>query len=114
MNRNFALVAVAAASISGAVSWHYATEHATAPVQVYAQGGAPTLTFAPMVRKISPAVVNISSSRVIKTTSNRRGRGNRQQQPQSPEDFFEQFFGGGGGRFPGMPEQPRREGGAGS
>jgi len=67
-----------------------------------------------MVRKISPAVVNISSSRVIKTTSNRRGR-DRQQQPQSPEDFFEQFFGGGGGgRFPGMPEQPRREGGAGS
>ena len=33
MNRNFALVAVAAASLSGAVSWHYATEHATAPIQ---------------------------------------------------------------------------------
>ena len=64
MNRNFALVAVAAASLSGAVSWHYATEHATAPVEVHAQGGAPSLTFAPMVRKVTPAVVNISSTRV--------------------------------------------------
>jgi serine protease Do len=118
MNRNFALVAVAAASLSGAVSWHYATEHQVAPVQVYAQGGAPTLTFAPMVRKVTPAVVNISSTRVIRTSSNNgpRNRGNRrQQQPQTPEDFFGELFGGGGGRgFPGMPEQPRRQGGVGS
>jgi len=108
MNRNFALVAVAAASLGGAVSWHYATEHATAPITVQAQGGAPTLTFAPMVRKIAPAVVNISSTRVVRT-SNRNRRG----QPQTPEDFFGQLF-GGGGRFPGIPEQPRREGGVGS
>ena len=74
MNRNFALVAVAAASLGGAVSWHYATEHATAPITVQAQGGAPTLTFAPMVRKIAPAVVNISSTRVVRTSNrNRRG-----------------------------------------
>jgi serine protease Do len=108
MNRNFALVAVAAASLGGAVSWHYATEHATAPITVQAQGGAPTLTFAPMVRKIAPAVVNISSTRLVRT-SNRNRRG----QPQTPEDFFGQLF-GGGGRFPGIPEQPRREGGVGS
>lgn len=108
MNRNFALVAVAAASLGGAVSWHYATEHSTAPITVQAQGGAPTLTFAPMVRKIAPAVVNISSTRVVRSSSrNRRG------QPQTPEDFFGQLF-GGGGRFPGIPEQPRREGGVGS
>src|SRR6476469_10993659 len=103
MNRNFALVAVAAASISGAVSWHYATEHATAPVQVYAQGGAPSLTFAPMVRKIAPAVVNISSSRVVRTSGsqNRNRRGGRgQQQPQTPENFFGQLFGYGGGMSP--------------
>jgi serine protease Do len=61
-----------------------------------------------MVRKIAPAVVNISSTRVVRSSSrNRRG-----QQPQTPEDFFGQLF--GGGRFPGMPEQPRREGGVGS
>jgi len=61
-----------------------------------------------MVRKIAPAVVNISSTRVVRT-SNRNRRG----QPQTPEDFFGQLF-GGGGRFPGIPEQPRREGGVGS
>jgi serine protease Do len=61
-----------------------------------------------MVRKIAPAVVNISSTRVVRSSSrNRRG------QPQTPEDFFGQLF-GGGGRFPGIPEQPRREGGVGS
>ena len=115
MNRNFALVAVAAASLSGAVSWHYATEHATAPVEVHAQGGAPSLTFAPMVRKVTPAVVNISSTRVIRTSSNNRQRPNgRRQQPQTPEDFFGELFGRGGGGFPGMPEQPRRQGGVGS
>jgi serine protease Do len=115
MNRNFALVAVAAASLSGAVSWHYATEHATAPVEVHAQGGAPSLTFAPMVRKVTPAVVNISSTRVVRTSSNNRQRPNgRRQQPQTPEDFFGELFGRGGGGFPGMPEQPRRQGGVGS
>src|SRR5436190_7116161 len=117
MKTNFALVALAAASLGGAVSWHYATEHPAAPTYVYAQGGAPSLTFAPMVRKIAPAVVNISSSRVVRTSGsqNRNRRGGRgQQQPQTPEDFFGQLFGNGGGMFPGMPEQPRREGGVGS
>ena len=115
MNRNFALVAVAAASLGGAVSWHYATEHENAPVQVHAQGGAPSLTFAPMVRKVTPAVVNISSTRVVRTTSNRNPRGRQpQQRPQTPEDFFGELFGRGGGGFPGIPEQPRRQGGVGS
>src|SRR3954465_1877981 len=114
MKTNFALVALAAASLGGAVSWHYATEHATAPTYVYAQGGAPSLTFAPMVKKIAPAVVNISSSRVVKTSANRNQRGRRQQHPQTPEDFFGQLFASGGGMFPGIPAQPRREGGVGS
>ena len=111
MQRNFVLVAVVAATLGGGVSWHYATEHSTAPIEVYAQGGAPTLTFAPMVRKIAPAVVNISSSRVVRTSANRGGRG---RQPQTPEDLFGELFGGRGFGFPNMPEQPRREGGAGS
>ncbi|HYP09236.1 MAG TPA: Do family serine endopeptidase [Bryobacteraceae bacterium] len=114
MKRNFALVAVAAASFGGAVSWHYATEHTTAPVQVHAQTGAPGLTFAPMVRKVTPAVVNISSTRVVRTTSNRNRPGARRQ-PQTPEEFFGDLFGRGGGGFPGMPDQqPRRQGGVGS
>ena len=111
MQRNFVLVAVAAATLGGTVSWHYATEHSTAPIEVHAQGGAPTLTFAPMVRKVAPAVVNISSTRVVRTSANRGGRG---RQPQTPEDFFGDLFGGRGFGFPNMPEQPRREGGVGS
>src|SRR4029079_17623919 len=111
MNPTIATVALAAASLGGAVSWHFATEHATAPTYVYAQGGAPSLTFAPMIKKVAPAVVNISSTRLIQTSSNRNRRG--RQQPQTPEDFFGQFF-GNGGTFPGIPEQPRREGGIGS
>src|SRR5687767_1472849 len=90
MNRNFVLVAVAAATLGGGVSWHYATEHATTlatgPIQVHAQGGAPSLTFAPMVRKVTPAVVNISSTRTVRTSANRNQRGPRQQ-PMTPEDF---------------------------
>lgn len=111
MNRNLATVALAAASLGGAVSWHFATDHA-APAYVHAQGGAPSLTFAPMVRKIAPAVVNISSTRLVQTSSSRNRRG--RQQPQTPEDFFGQLFGNGGGMFPGVPDQPRREGGIGS
>jgi len=116
MKRNFALVAVAAASLGGGVSWHYATEHAaTAPIQVYAQGGAPTLTFAPMVRKVTPAVVNISSTRVVRSSANRNPGQRGRRAPQTPEEFFGDLFGrGGGGMFPGMPEQPRRQGGVGS
>lgn len=119
MKRNFVFVAVAAATLGGGVSWHYATEHATSlatgPVEVHAQGGAPSLTFAPMVRKVTPAVVNISSTRTVRTAANRnqRGQGPRQQ-PMTPEDFFGDLFGGGRG-IPGVPEQPpRREGGVGS
>src|SRR5687768_11907460 len=95
MQRNFVLVAVAAATLGGTVSWHYAMEHTTAPIEVYAQGSAPTLTFAPMVRKVAPAVVNISSTRVVRTSDNRNRRG--RQQPQTPEDFFGDLFGGGRG-----------------
>jgi serine protease Do len=109
MKRNFALVAVAAATLGSGVSWHYATEHASAPAQVYAQKGAPSLTFAPMVKKVTPAVVNVSSSRTI-PVSNRNRRGG---QP-TPEDLFREFFGGRGGMVPGVPEQPRRQEGAGS
>ena len=81
MNRNIVTVALAAASLGGAISWHVATEQQT-PAYVYAQGGAPSLTFAPMVKKIAPAVVNISSTRLVQTSSSRNRRG--RQQPQTP------------------------------
>jgi serine protease Do len=62
-------------------------------------------TFAPVVKKVAPAVVNISSTRIVKTTAPGDETG-------SIDDFFRQFFGGGGGgsrggRPPfGAPQRP--------
>jgi len=59
-----------------------------------------TTTFAPVVKRVTPAVVNISSTRVVKTAGS----------PDSlqMDDFFRQFFGGGfGGRIPQRPTERR-------
>jgi serine protease Do len=62
-------------------------------------------TFAPVVKKVAPAVVNISSTRIVKTAAPGDETG-------SIDDFFRQFFGGGGGgsrggRPPfGAPQRP--------
>jgi len=63
-----------------------------------------TTTFAPVVKRVTPAVVNIASTRVVKTAT---GEGS-----MSPEDFFRQFFGGGGGgrRSPQQPGERRSSG----
>ncbi len=66
-------------------------------------------TFAPVVKKVLPAVVNISSSKVVKAPA---GMG---QMPMDP--FFRQFFGdqfgdqgqGRGNRGQRQPRQPRQE-----
>jgi serine protease Do len=61
--------------------------------------------FAPVVKKAAPAVVNISSSRMVRT------------QAESPEteELFRRFFGGGGGpQSPFPAPQQRRERGLGS
>jgi serine protease Do len=62
-----------------------------------------TTTFAPVVKKVAPAVVNISSTRIIKT-------GGPGDETNAIDDFFRQFFGGGGsrgGRLPfGPPQRP--------
>ena len=55
--------------------------------------------FAPVVKKVLPAVVSISSSKVVKTS---------QQLPNDP--LFQQFFGSGfGGQF-NMPREQREQG----
>jgi serine protease Do len=62
--------------------------------------------FAPVVKKVLPAVVNISSTKVVKTPTQFEG--------QAPDDdFFRQFF---GGNMPNMRQMPReqRERGLGS
>src|SRR5258707_9540963 len=62
----------------------------------YDQG--PLTTFAPMVKQVMPAVVNISSSRVVK---NQEMPGNFLDDP-----MFRRFF---GGRMPQMPRERRAE-----
>jgi serine protease Do len=82
------------------------------PIYVAAQaqttgstGGIATDGYAPMVRRVLPSVVNISSSRV-RTTQQRRGA------PGTPGvDPFREFF---GDRFAPPPPQERREQGLGS
>src|SRR5712671_220005 len=58
----------------------------------------PLTSFAPVVKRAMPAVVNISSSKVVK----------RQQMPGGMMDdpFFRQFF---GGRMPQQQQQPRSQ-----
>ena len=61
--------------------------------------------FAPVVEPLLPAVVNISTSKVVKTT---RGR----QSPFEDDPFFRQFFGNPGGGGEGQvrgSRQPREQ-----
>jgi len=51
--------------------------------------------FAPVVRRATPAVVNISSTQIVKASEGMPGI----------DDFFQQFFGNGGGRM--VPQRPR-------
>src|SRR2546423_10463443 len=59
-----------------------------------------TTTFAPIVKRVTPAVVNISSTRVVKAAASPEG--------MPMDDFFRQFFGGGfSGRLPQRPTERR-------
>jgi serine protease Do len=105
MKRNLAIVALVGASAGSLMTWHYAKDPA-APVYVHAQDQQyVSLTFAPLVRKALPAVVNVTSE-VRATQTRSRGRA-----PQGLPPGLEEFFGFG---FGGPQEQPRRGVGAGS
>ncbi len=63
--------------------------------------GLPFTTFAPVVKRAMPAVVNISSSKVVKDQGQEGGQG------LFNDPFFRQFF---GGRMPQQQqEQPRSQ-----
>jgi serine protease Do len=107
-----AVVGAAATLFAGGVMGVAADSQVTRiPIYVAAQaqttgsgGGIATEGYAPMVRRVLPTVVNISSSRV-RTTQQRRGA------PGTPgSDPFREFF---GDRFA-PPPQERREQGLGS
>jgi serine protease Do len=60
-------------------------------------------TFAPVVKKVLPAVVSVSSSKIVKT-------GVADQGDQEMDPLFRQFFGQGQGRQFNAPRQRRAEG----
>lgn len=57
-------------------------------------------SYAPVVKKVLPSVVNISSSKVVKAGPGMDGR---------LDPFFQQFFGGEGGPFHAVPKERREK-----
>jgi Do/DeqQ family serine protease len=80
------------------------------PTVKAAENGEGIVTFAPIVSKATPAVVNISAARIVR--AGERGRG--QMPPQLPPEFRDFFGFGDRSPFGGGPPQDRRQEGAGS
>jgi len=111
MKSKLVLTGVLAAALGSVATYKFAGDSA-APVYVHAQDKQyVALTFAPLVKKALPAVVNVES--IVRSTQTRSSRRQLPQGlPPGLEDFFGQF-GGGGGQF-GDPQEPKRGGGIGS
>jgi serine protease Do len=73
--------------------------HATLKIADPSEGASKT-GFAPIVKQVLPNVVNISSSKVVRTP-NQVGEGMRM------DPFFQQFFGHGFGNGPAVPKERR-------
>jgi serine protease Do len=111
--RTTAVLTLVAASIGGGLIAAFAVSHNSAPVPLVARADTKSDTrqvsqlsnsFADIIEKASPAVVKISSTRVIKAS---------EQQGSNPfmsDPFFQQFFGGRGQQKP----RDQRESGLGS
>ncbi|HLJ50245.1 MAG TPA: Do family serine endopeptidase [Bryobacteraceae bacterium] len=111
MNRNFhirrstaILTLIIAALVGGLVASMSMNHTAALPVIGNARAATyepgPLVSFAPTVKRAMPAVVNISSSKVIKNQQ-QNGYGNMFDDP-----FFRRFF---GGRMPEAPRERRAE-----
>src|SRR5436305_1764951 len=92
--RSTAILTLVAASIGGGLIAAFAVaSRSSAPVYVTARAdtakmeGLPT-TFADVIEKASPAVVNIQSTRIIKASAQEG------ENPMMQDPFFRQFFGG--------------------
>jgi Do/DeqQ family serine protease len=95
--RSTAILTLVAASIGGGLIAAFAVmNHSNAPVAVVARADTNTQkqltqlsnSFADVIEKASPAVVEISMTRVIKASEQ------RQNNPFMSDPFFQQFFGG--------------------
>ncbi len=112
--RSTAVLTLVAASIGGGLIAALAVAtRGNAPVAVVARADTNTQrvsqlsnSFADIIEKASPAVVKVSSTRIIKA-SDQQGQGNN---PLMSDPFFRQFFGGPGNARP----RDQRESGLGS
>ena len=111
--RSTAILTLVAASIGGGLIAAFAVaSRSSAPVYVTARADTTTQrleglsnSFADVIEKASPSVVNISSTRVIKASEQQGG-----DNPFFSDPFFRQFFGGNGRQRP----RAQRESGLGS
>ncbi len=102
IRRTSAIVALIVAAAAGGIVASYARAEGPTSVPMYTSSKTPATEsalvsgFAPVVKRDQPAVVNISSSKVVRS---QEGNYFGEMSP-----FFQQFF---GGNFPGGAEVPR-------
>jgi serine protease Do len=115
--RSTAILTLVAASIGGGLIAAFAVSHNNPPATVVARADTASSvakvdsisnSFADIVEKASPAVVEISSTRIIKASQQQQGNN-----PLLSDPFFRQFF-GGNGNGPMMRPRAQREEGLGS
>ena len=100
-------LALGAGGLCLAAAQHVFASNPTLMLKLANPDESPSRTgFAPVVKKVLPTVVNISSTKVVKTPTESEG-----QMPD--DDFFRQFF-GGSARGPRQMPQEQRERGLGS
>lgn len=102
----YCLLAGAAGVVIGSHAWSAymsVPDVAAAPVAPQATQAGIQTTFAPIVEKDLPAVVNISSSRVVRSSGG-------DMQPFMMDPFFRQFFGDNFGRQPQAPSKQYERG----
>jgi serine protease Do len=101
-------LALSLAGLGAAEATHIWSAHSTAALKLADPNEGPSRTgFAPVVKRVTPAVVNISSTKVVK-----RSRDEMLGPEMNP--FFRQFFGDDLGKEFQTPPQQQREQGLGS
>src|SRR5271170_7292548 len=95
--RTTAILTLVAASIGGGLIAAFAVSSKSGTPPLYTTASAAGYTnplpgsFADVISHATPAVVNISSTRIIKASEQQEG-----QNPMMSDPFFRQFFGGNG------------------
>ncbi|MBZ5604939.1 MAG: DegQ family serine endoprotease, partial [Acidobacteriia bacterium] len=105
------LAATTALAVTGFYGLHAATAEHNPPATIKTAPRSEAQEhrgYSAVVKKVTPAVVNISSSRVIKQTS-MRGGGDDQMQGLQMDPFFRQFFGNDLGNRFNVPRERREK-----